>query len=106
MAARMQPVASLLRMLNGAYIVDETGLIGTYDFELEYQVAGLSLAFAQDFAGSGITLANFVTHTTRTEMFPGLLPAVEKQLGLKLQKGKAPLDVVVIDHIEKVPAEN
>jgi uncharacterized protein (TIGR03435 family) len=103
--ARMQPVASLLRVLNGVYVVDDTGLTGTYDFKLEYQLAGLALVAAKDFAGSGIT-GNFVTHTTRTEMFPGLIAAVEKQLGLKLEKAKTPLDVVVIDHIEKVPTDN
>ncbi len=106
MAARMEPVASLFRTLNGVYLVDETGLTGTYDFNLEYPLDGRSLAFAKDFAGSGITLPDFVTHATRTEMFPGMIGAVEKQLGLKLEKAKAPLDVVVIDHIEKVPTAN
>jgi uncharacterized protein (TIGR03435 family) len=33
-------------------------------------------------------------------------PGVEKQLGLKLQKIKAQLDVIVIDQIERVPIEN
>jgi uncharacterized protein (TIGR03435 family) len=105
MTARAQPVASLLKMLNGAYVVDQTGLTGTYDFKLEYQLAGLALAFAHDFAGSGVT-TDFVTHMTRSEMLPGLLAAVEKQLGLKLEKAKAPLDVVVVDHIERIPEEN
>jgi uncharacterized protein (TIGR03435 family) len=37
---------------------------------------------------------------------PSIFTALEKQLGLKLEKTKALLDVLVIDHIEKVPAEN
>jgi uncharacterized protein (TIGR03435 family) len=33
--------------------------------------------------------------------------ALEKQLGLKLVKVKRiPVDVLVIDHVDKVPAEN
>jgi len=32
--------------------------------------------------------------------------ALEKQLGLKLTTGKANLDVIVVDHVEKIPTEN
>ena len=31
---------------------------------------------------------------------------LQQQLGLKLVDGKAPFDIVVVDHAEKVPAEN
>jgi uncharacterized protein (TIGR03435 family) len=65
-----------------ARVIDKTGLTGRYDFNLEY--AGLG-----DDAGG-----------------PGIVTALEKQLGLKLEKSKAPLDVIVIDHIDKVPVEN
>jgi uncharacterized protein (TIGR03435 family) len=65
-----------------ARVIDKTGLTGRYDFTLEY--AGLN----DDSAG------------------PGIFSAVEKQLGLKLDKSKAPLDIIVIDRINKVPTEN
>ncbi len=32
--------------------------------------------------------------------------AVEKQLGLKLEMRKRPMDVIIIDHIEQKPTEN
>jgi uncharacterized protein (TIGR03435 family) len=35
-----------------------------------------------------------------------LFAALEQQLGLKVEKSKAPLDVVVIDHIDKIPTAN
>lgn len=37
---------------------------------------------------------------------PSLLVAVQEQLGLKLDKKRGPLDLIVIDHAEKVPTEN
>jgi uncharacterized protein (TIGR03435 family) len=37
---------------------------------------------------------------------PSIFAAVQEQLGLRLEALKGPLDVVVIDHADKVPAEN
>jgi uncharacterized protein (TIGR03435 family) len=35
-----------------------------------------------------------------------IFEAVEKELGLKLEKQKRPVTVIVIDHIEQKPTEN
>jgi len=37
---------------------------------------------------------------------PALFEALESQLGLKLEKIKLALDVLVIDHVDKVPTDN
>jgi uncharacterized protein (TIGR03435 family) len=38
---------------------------------------------------------------------PNIFAAVEKQLGLKLEKTKdVPVDVIVVDRVDKVPAAN
>ena len=37
---------------------------------------------------------------------PSLIQALQDQLGLKLEPKKGMIDIVVIDHIEKVPTEN
>ena len=37
---------------------------------------------------------------------PSVFTAVQEQLGLKLESKKSPVDVLVIDHAEKVPLEN
>jgi uncharacterized protein (TIGR03435 family) len=35
-----------------------------------------------------------------------IFKALEKQLGLKLEKRKEPRPVIVIDHLERIPSEN
>ncbi len=78
-------------------MLDKSGLTGKYDYTLDYAInlSGLQLpaqvASAGDAAGDPL---------------PDLAAAVQKQLGLGLVAGKATLDVVVIDHINKVPTEN
>jgi uncharacterized protein (TIGR03435 family) len=77
-------------------LVDQTGLTGRYDFTLAYagtgQIGG-ALSPPDLFADQGVS-------------GPSLTEALEKQLGLKLKKTNAELDVLVIDHAERVPDEN
>jgi uncharacterized protein (TIGR03435 family) len=37
---------------------------------------------------------------------PTLFSALQEQLGLKLETSKAPIEVLVIDHAQRIPAEN
>jgi uncharacterized protein (TIGR03435 family) len=67
------------------YVTDKTGLAGDYAFKLQYQGV---MSTGVDDAGA-----------------PLLLTAVQEQLGLKLESGKGPMPVLVIDHIER-PSEN
>jgi uncharacterized protein (TIGR03435 family) len=66
-------------------IVDKTGLTGKYNFNLEYTVP------RRDGSETGGL---------------DLIGALEKQLGLRLEQKKIVKDVLVIDHVEKVPANN
>jgi uncharacterized protein (TIGR03435 family) len=36
----------------------------------------------------------------------GLAPVVQEQLGMKLEGRKVPADLLVIDHVDRVPTEN
>jgi uncharacterized protein (TIGR03435 family) len=69
-------------------VVDKTGLPGEYDVRLEYEWPGPPPPGADP------------------DGAPSIFTALQQQLGLKLDRTKAPLDVLVIDHAEKVPVEN
>ncbi|HEY1754954.1 MAG TPA: TIGR03435 family protein [Bryobacteraceae bacterium] len=75
-----------------ARITDKTGLTGQYDFKLEFSTARLQAG--PDATGSASGSA------------PDVFTAVEKQLGLKLEKAKVQLDVLVIDHLDRQPDDN
>jgi uncharacterized protein (TIGR03435 family) len=80
----MAEVAKLFRTAAGGVdVVDKTGLTGAYDFTLYFAPGGT----IEDPAGT-------------------FRATLERELGLKLEKTKIPVDVLVVDHIEKVPTEN
>ena len=95
----LSDLASFLKVYGGLDrpIVDKTGLTGKYDFKLA-------------FSGEGATPPRLTSPSapsdTPTEPGPSLLKAVEDQLGLKLQPQKDLVDILVVDHIDKVPTEN
>jgi len=85
-------VAALVNQLSGqlgAPVNDDTGLLGRYDIALYWAA---SRPGAEPKADLGPD--------------PDLFAAVAEQLGLKLEKKKGPVDILVIDHAEKVPTAN
>ena len=86
-------------------VVDLTGLTGAYDFTLDitaedYRAMGIRSAMA-----AGVQLPPEALRLLETSSGDSLLAAVAR-LGLKLEPRKAPVDVLVIDRIEKTPTEN
>lgn len=83
-------------------VMDHTGLTGTYDFTLEY-IGGMLLSAGSQIAGGVETPADPVGGGGG----PTLAAALEKQLGLTLKKVKdVPVDMIVVDHADKVPTDN
>jgi uncharacterized protein (TIGR03435 family) len=85
-------LADLLGMVLDRPVIDKTG-ITTY-FEI-------SLAFSPDDSAA----PRPVTADPGAPDAPRIFQAIQEQLGLRLVPAKGPVDVLVIDHIEK-PSEN
>lgn len=83
----------------GRKVVDKTGLKGTYHFTLQW-TPDESEPF------KGITENGVPGSAPEPDSSaPSVFTAVHEQLGLKLDSQKAPVDVLVIAHVEK-PSEN
>jgi uncharacterized protein (TIGR03435 family) len=84
-AAPIAPLLDALSVQLGRPVVDRTGLTGRYSFTLKFAPAQAATD-AQSDAG------------------PSLFTAVEDQLGLRLESTRAPVPVLVVDHIERPSA--
>jgi uncharacterized protein (TIGR03435 family) len=93
-------VRHLTRVL-GRTVVDKTGLTGRYDFTLKW-TPDESLGGAPRGPQSGQA---GVGDTAPADSSPSLFTVLQEQLGLKLESQKGPVEILVIDHVEK-PSEN
>jgi len=82
-------------------VLDATGIKGSWDFTLSFSSADLVKGSA---AGSGDASATGTASEPNGAL--SFFDAVNKELGLKLEKEKRPVPVLVIDHIEEKPTEN
>ncbi len=73
-------------------LVNNTGLTGKYDFTLKWTPQRPVLPGTDGVVPS-------------TDAWPSLDTALEEQLGLKLLSTKGPVEVIVIDSVER-PSEN
>jgi uncharacterized protein (TIGR03435 family) len=113
MVCKGQPVSALLATLSsqlGRPVVDATGLKAKYDITLDYAPDGLKGTAIMmpppppphDGApGGGGPMAS-----APDAGGPTIFAALQEQLGLKLEQRKGPVDLLVIDRLEKVPTEN
>ncbi len=83
------------------YVVDKTGLTGVYDFTLKFNEDGRAIV-----VGPQVEAAMGARDDSEPGSgLPNIFKALEQQLGLRLVKAKdIPLDTIVIDHAERIPA--
>jgi uncharacterized protein (TIGR03435 family) len=84
----MRTLAVLLSRQLRQPVLDRTGLAGYYNIDLQWTPDDLQPAPAE------------------VQDYPDIFQALQQQLGLKLEKSKVPIEVLVIDHAEKVPVGN
>ncbi|MGB7265792.1 MAG: TIGR03435 family protein [Terracidiphilus sp.] len=77
-----EALAANLSFTVGREVVNKTGLEGGYDFTLDYAPDGADASDPR----------------------PSIFTALEEQLGLKLVPSKGPVDVIVVDHVERPSA--
>jgi uncharacterized protein (TIGR03435 family) len=94
MPALAQALASFLDGL----VVDATGLKGTYDVPLDFAPDDLR----NGAKASGVALPP----DTPSEASGSSISASLQRLGLKLESRRMPIDIVVIDRLEKAPTGN
>jgi uncharacterized protein (TIGR03435 family) len=82
-------------------VFDRTGLTGKYDFLLRFSPDIPQMGAPPPGAGGGPP-----PPPPPPDIGPGFIAAVQSQLGLKLESKKGPVDVLVVDHMEKTPTEN
>lgn len=87
----MSGFAGFLTQIVGYQVINQTGLTGKYDFELTWnpRLSESTVDSGQD----------------ETKGTLSIFSALQSELGLKLQSSKAPVSILVIDHIE-MPSPN
>ena len=96
MRGHNQTIAELVRAIGprtlDGPLTDATGLTGKYDYTVFWSMAATTAA---------------LNPTAAVEPDgPSIFDAVEEQLGLKIEKRKGPVQMLVVDHVEKKPTEN
>ena len=82
-------------------VLDTTGLTDPYDFTLSFSAIGVL-----QFGNSGQQPAGTEGNASDPSGGISLPDAMNKQLGLKMELKKRPMQVLVIDHVEEKPTEN
>ena len=77
-------------------VVDRTGVSGSFNFTLD-----LDRYLTDPETGKIVTGAN-----GKIDLEGAVFRAVHEQLGLTMRPGRAAVEVLVVDHVEKKPVEN
>jgi uncharacterized protein (TIGR03435 family) len=84
----MNQLADILTRSLGEMVVDQTGIEGVYNFEMTWAEEGQK------------------PDDAAADTAPSLFTALQETLGLRLKPEKVPTEIIVVDHLERVPVEN
>lgn len=100
-AAPIDALTHVLSQQLGRTVIDKTGLTGNYDYTLHFTPQNMPPRMGPGPGPGGGADAPPPPDTSGPDIFT----AIQEQLGLKLVSTKGPVDVIVIDHMDK-PSEN
>jgi len=89
-----------LSRFTGRVVLDKTNLTGKYDIDLQYTPEGGQFPTPPGGGDPGLPPLPPIDPNG-----PSLFTALQEQLGLKLESQKGPVEMIVIDHVER-PSEN
>jgi uncharacterized protein (TIGR03435 family) len=92
----MPELAGGLGGFAGRLVEDQTGLKGKFDFTLAFETDPRQPAPGSQAPPTSIP----------AERGASLFSALQEQLGLKLESRRSVIEILVIDHVEKIPTEN
>ncbi len=106
-SATLGNLAEMMSHFTARPVVDMTGISGEYDFELTFAPETMR---AMPFGGGPRMAASpgeggKDTAGAPSEPAPSIYDAV-KAYGLRLEPKKAPLETVVVEHVDRMPTEN
>ena len=104
----MAAFAEILTRLSDRPVIDMTEMKGNYQVTLDLAMSDLlSVARASGLAIPGAAgLGALGQAAGASDPSSGSVFASVQQLGLRLDPRKAPIEFVVVDHVEKTPTEN
>jgi len=97
-APRGMTLAWLLSVATDRIVLDRTGLKGRYDVTLQWSSDAAPAVVAAATEGSRPGTDNAPPSESPG---PSIFSAIQEQLGLKLESARGPVDVIVIEHIER-----
>ena len=86
----------MLSMVLGRPVIDKTGFSGLFDVRLDFLPDEITASTAASSARC--------CRCTPDSNVPSILTALQEQLGLRLESTKGPVEVIVIDHVERPSA--
>jgi uncharacterized protein (TIGR03435 family) len=97
--ATMRDLAVELERLLGRPVIDETQLTAKFDFIVSFSPEGLN---GPDAPMRGPSERPGDAREPLRDIFT----ALQSEIGIKLEQKKGPVEMIVIDHVEKVPTGN
>ena len=105
-SATLSTVAEMISRFSERPVVDMTGIQGQYDFDLVFS--------PETMRNMPAVVRGPMAPPSAGEQLPADPPAERagsiydsvQRYGLKLEPRKAPMEVLIVDHIEKEPTEN